>query len=187
MAFLDIQALFTAPTSDQIRAQMVTNLVALGVPADQWKPGGVASTILTVEHRNRRGRVSRIRHYSGLLPANGDRGELTALGEIRVRRDGATGHVCDRCGDAHEFGRRGVYADGRHISSQKWHDGGGVYQYLGLHDYWFRNPRYQCGCVRAGLGGERDTDRNQYASDESHWRHGKQRGEPYRYRRAFRC
>lgn len=44
---LTIDQLFTAPTSDQIRAQMVTTLVTLGVPADKWRSGGVASTILT--------------------------------------------------------------------------------------------------------------------------------------------
>jgi hypothetical protein len=45
---LSIDDLFSAQTSDQIRAAMVTNLVALGVPADKWNKGGVFSTILTI-------------------------------------------------------------------------------------------------------------------------------------------
>lgn len=45
LAFSDI---VTAQTSTQIRATMVAELVALGIPADQWRSGGVASTMLTV-------------------------------------------------------------------------------------------------------------------------------------------
>lgn len=45
---LSISDLFTAPTSDQFRAAMVSNLVSLGIPADKWRKGGVASLILTV-------------------------------------------------------------------------------------------------------------------------------------------
>lgn len=40
--------LLTALTAAQIRATMVNALKVLGVPADQWKKGGVFSTILTV-------------------------------------------------------------------------------------------------------------------------------------------
>lgn len=45
---LTIDQLFTPPTAGAIRAQMVTNLLVLGIPADKWRAGGVASTILTV-------------------------------------------------------------------------------------------------------------------------------------------
>lgn len=45
---LTIQQILTPLTSDQIRATMVATLVSLGVPADQWRKGGVASTMLTI-------------------------------------------------------------------------------------------------------------------------------------------
>lgn len=45
---LQVSDLFAAQTQDQIRASMVTNLITLGVPADKWRAGGVASSILTV-------------------------------------------------------------------------------------------------------------------------------------------
>lgn len=45
---LTIQQLLTPPTAAQVRAQWVSNLVTLGVPADKWRAGGVWSTILTV-------------------------------------------------------------------------------------------------------------------------------------------
>ena len=48
MALFTISQLFSAPTADAFRAQMVTALVTMGVPADQWRKGGVASTMLTV-------------------------------------------------------------------------------------------------------------------------------------------
>src|SRR5262252_8236373 len=45
---LSITDLFTPQDSATIRASMVTNLVSLGIPADKWNKGGVASSILTV-------------------------------------------------------------------------------------------------------------------------------------------
>lgn len=45
---LSVDDLFTAKTAPEIRADMVADLISLGVPADQWRSGGVASTILTV-------------------------------------------------------------------------------------------------------------------------------------------
>lgn len=45
---LTIQQILTPQTSAQIRATMVTTLVSLGIPADKWRSGGVASTMLTV-------------------------------------------------------------------------------------------------------------------------------------------
>ncbi len=45
---LSISDLFTPLTAAQFRAKMVQSLLVLGVPADQWRVGGVASTILTV-------------------------------------------------------------------------------------------------------------------------------------------
>jgi hypothetical protein len=49
MAVLSISDLFTPLTAEQIRAQMVTELVStFEIPADQWRQGGVASTMLTV-------------------------------------------------------------------------------------------------------------------------------------------
>jgi hypothetical protein len=45
---LTLQQILTPQTSAQIRAQMVTTLQGLGVPANQWAATGVASTILTV-------------------------------------------------------------------------------------------------------------------------------------------
>lgn len=48
MSLLSVDDLFSAQTADTIRAQMVIELLALGVPADKWTKGGVFSTILTV-------------------------------------------------------------------------------------------------------------------------------------------
>jgi hypothetical protein len=45
---LTVQQLFTAPDAATFRAQMVSALVTVGVPADKWRAGGVASTMLTV-------------------------------------------------------------------------------------------------------------------------------------------
>lgn len=45
---LSITDLLNPLTGDQIRANMVTALVGMGIPADKWKQGGVASTILTI-------------------------------------------------------------------------------------------------------------------------------------------
>lgn len=45
---LTIQQLFTASTSTQVRTSLVNNLIALGIPANNWPSGGVASTMLTV-------------------------------------------------------------------------------------------------------------------------------------------
>jgi hypothetical protein len=45
------QQLVTAPTSASIRATMVRGLVGLGVPANQWRAGGVASSMLTIVAR----------------------------------------------------------------------------------------------------------------------------------------
>ncbi len=45
---LSITDLFTPLTSDQYRAKLVTELLTLQIPADQWRAGGVASTMLTV-------------------------------------------------------------------------------------------------------------------------------------------
>lgn len=48
MSNLSIDQLITPQTKDQIRAAMVTAMVQLGVRADLWVAGGVASTMLTV-------------------------------------------------------------------------------------------------------------------------------------------
>jgi hypothetical protein len=48
MADFTIDQLFSAPTAAAFRAQMVTALVAMNIPADKWRAGGVASTMLTV-------------------------------------------------------------------------------------------------------------------------------------------
>ncbi len=45
---LSITDLFTPLTADQIRAKMVVELLVLNIPADKWRAGGVASSILTV-------------------------------------------------------------------------------------------------------------------------------------------
>lgn len=45
---LSVDDLFTPITAEEFRINMVTNLVALGIPADKWRAGGVASTIITV-------------------------------------------------------------------------------------------------------------------------------------------
>jgi Baseplate J-like protein len=45
---IPIAALLAPPTSAQIRSQMVNALVALGIPANQWRQGGTASTLLTI-------------------------------------------------------------------------------------------------------------------------------------------
>ena len=45
---ISISDLLTPQSATQVRATMVTTLKSLGVPADQWVPGGVFSTILTV-------------------------------------------------------------------------------------------------------------------------------------------
>ncbi len=45
---LTITDLFTPLTAAQIRAKMVVELLVLQVPADKWRAGGVASSILTV-------------------------------------------------------------------------------------------------------------------------------------------
>ncbi len=45
---LTLEQLTTPQTADNIRSQMVTSLVSLGIPANLWRAGGVASTILTV-------------------------------------------------------------------------------------------------------------------------------------------
>ncbi len=45
---ISITDLFTPLTSADIRARMVAELVTLNVPADKWRAGGVASTMLTV-------------------------------------------------------------------------------------------------------------------------------------------
>lgn len=45
---LSISDILTAPSQQAFRAQMVTALVTMGVPADKWRAGGVASTMLTV-------------------------------------------------------------------------------------------------------------------------------------------
>lgn len=43
-----VDQLFTAPTTDQFRAKLVAALLILGIPADKWRAGGVASSMLTV-------------------------------------------------------------------------------------------------------------------------------------------
>ncbi len=45
---LSITDLFTPLTAAQLRAKLVVELLVLQVPADKWRAGGVASTILTV-------------------------------------------------------------------------------------------------------------------------------------------
>lgn len=45
---LSISSLLSPTTKDVVRAKFVSMLVTLGIPADQWRAGGVASTILTV-------------------------------------------------------------------------------------------------------------------------------------------
>src|SRR5580692_228586 len=48
MAQTPLANLLVAPTSDAARTFLVNALVANGVPANQWRKGGVFSTILTV-------------------------------------------------------------------------------------------------------------------------------------------
>ncbi len=48
MAALTITDLFTPLSAEDIRAKMVVELLILDVPADKWRKGGVASSILTV-------------------------------------------------------------------------------------------------------------------------------------------
>lgn len=48
MADLTIDEILQKATRAEYRARMVTMLVTLSVPADKWKSGGVASTMLTV-------------------------------------------------------------------------------------------------------------------------------------------
>ena len=43
-----VSSLLVPMTQDQIRATMVAQLVTVGIPADKWIRGGVASTLLTV-------------------------------------------------------------------------------------------------------------------------------------------
>ncbi len=45
---ITVDELFTPLTAAQIRSRMVLELIALDIPADKWRAGGVASTILTV-------------------------------------------------------------------------------------------------------------------------------------------
>lgn len=45
---LTLQQLVTPQTSTAIRVQMVNALVSLGIPANKWRSGGVASSLLTV-------------------------------------------------------------------------------------------------------------------------------------------
>ena len=45
---IPFSALITPLTSTQIRAQFVTSLKSLGIPADQWNQGGAASSVLTI-------------------------------------------------------------------------------------------------------------------------------------------
>lgn len=45
---IPIAQLLVAPTVDQFRAQLVTLLLSLNVPADKWRKGGALSTMLTV-------------------------------------------------------------------------------------------------------------------------------------------
>lgn len=47
MSLIAIQTLLNPVTAAQTRAAWVTGLTTLGVPADKWKAGGVASSILT--------------------------------------------------------------------------------------------------------------------------------------------
>jgi phage-related baseplate assembly protein len=45
---LSISDLLSPVTTDQVRAKFVSMLIAVGIPADKWRKGGVASSILTV-------------------------------------------------------------------------------------------------------------------------------------------
>ncbi len=45
---ISISDLFTPLTAAQFRAKMVAELIVLGIPADKWIAGGVASSLLTV-------------------------------------------------------------------------------------------------------------------------------------------
>jgi hypothetical protein len=45
---IPIAQLLVAPTQAAIRAQMVSALVVMGVPADRWRTGGTMSSVLTV-------------------------------------------------------------------------------------------------------------------------------------------
>ncbi|MDP9033221.1 MAG: baseplate J/gp47 family protein [Myxococcota bacterium] len=45
---ITIEDLLTAPTSDEVLNRFVTNLVAMKIPADKWRPAGVGRTILRV-------------------------------------------------------------------------------------------------------------------------------------------
>lgn len=48
MALVPIETLLAKMTQDQVRTTLVDLLVGLGIPADKWRTGGTASTILTV-------------------------------------------------------------------------------------------------------------------------------------------
>lgn len=48
MSAVTVKALLTPLSADAIRATMVATLITLGIPADKWIKGGVASTLLTV-------------------------------------------------------------------------------------------------------------------------------------------
>jgi hypothetical protein len=48
MALLSISTLLAPATSAAVRAKFVSMLQTLSIPADQWRAGGVASTILTI-------------------------------------------------------------------------------------------------------------------------------------------
>lgn len=48
MALLPISLLLQPVTTDQVRAKFVSMLNTLGIPADKWRAGGVASSILTI-------------------------------------------------------------------------------------------------------------------------------------------
>jgi hypothetical protein len=48
MTILSIDDLISPLTSDQVRAQFITELETLGVPAKSWRKGGALSTMLTV-------------------------------------------------------------------------------------------------------------------------------------------
>src|SRR4029077_15219009 len=45
---LSISSLLAPATSTAVRAKFVSMLNTLGIPADQWRPAGVASSILTI-------------------------------------------------------------------------------------------------------------------------------------------
>ncbi len=96
---MTITQLTTAPSTDDIFNQMITWLVAMGLPADQWRKGGVARSVLRVvamTFANFAQLISFIASMGFLDTATGDFLTLLAFyvyGVTRVVATFATGQV----------------------------------------------------------------------------------------------